>query len=141
MWSRPFSMNSCFNPCCSGSASRTQNRSGYCLFPASFNPCCSGSASRTQSRLCIGSLKRVSILVVLDQPLGQTVFLLNQFIAGGFNPCCSGSASRTLSKTSYSLRDFSFNPCCSGSASRTKFRTALEIYRERFQSLLFWISL
>ena len=46
----------------------------------------------------------VSILVVLDQPLGrQNPELTIQFL-GGFNPCCSGSASRTLLDSIHTYR-------------------------------------
>ena len=62
-----------FNPCCSGSASRTIHPATGELLEISFNPCCSGSASRTVcTEWTVLALLYVSILVVLDQPLGRS---------------------------------------------------------------------
>jgi len=132
-----------FNPCCSGSASRTINSKTYNVVGYSFNPCCSGSASRTARR---GSSRRrgssVSILVVLDQPLGHSRRDDGRRPCHCFNPCCSGSASRTQGVSELSPRglDVSILVVLDQPLGLDCVQKQLDP-QIQFQSLLFWISL
>ena len=84
---------------------------------------------------------RVSILVLVDQPLQQSMSWADSPARCSFNPCFSGLASATYIKYLQDEGFQSFNPCFSGLASATKI-AALNTSRGCvFQSLFQWISL
>ena len=63
----------------------------------------------------------VSILVLMDLPLGPCHYRSSTRTWICFNPCFNGSASRTeIQLSTKYIETLSFNPCFNGSASRTR---------------------
>ena len=114
-------LSSSLNPCCNGWCTRTKQ----CVFPHewrwSLNPCCNGWCTRTTKwTLCIALnykrlnpccngwctrtmqtqssllLKKVLILVVMDDALVQWMYCKIRSDWNSLNPCCNGWCTRTL---------------------------------------------
>ena len=122
---------SSFNPCFSGTYSRTSYsliRLAACF--SGFNPCFSGTYSRTVSSSSkLFSQSVVSILVLVELTLGQSDDEIISLMLDSFNPCFSGTYSRTTEEDDAADIEESFNPCFSGTYSRTwlKFRVHYSI--------------
>ena len=118
----------------------------------SLNPCCNGWCTRTMQTQSSLLLKKVLILVVMDDALVQCPFSHNA-LNGRLNPCCNGWCTRTetaeVVASQYGVlilvvmddalvlvqdeaaykASGSLNPCCNGWCTRTLWQMVLQVLK------------
>jgi len=134
--------SSCFNPCCHGSPARAPTTERGLTGTVGFNPCCHGSPARAVGPPPLSPPRQpVSILVVMDHPLGPLNGCPTDTLAVGFNPCCHGSPARGATPRPRTTGPAGrFNPCCHGSPARASVDAVVTSPPYEFQSLLSWIT-